>query len=720
MRSILYSYLIAILIFTGCSSGQKAYQKGNYYEAVITAVTHLRRNSDHKKSMETLREAYPMSVAYFEDRINTAIASSAEFKWAGVVQSYVALNTMYDEIKRSPGALTVIPNPTNYASKLAEARANAAEEQYVAGNNAMALGTREKFKLAYGYYKGCSDYVANYKDSHKKMEEALWAATIKVIMEPIPVTKRFGVSAEFFDSRMSEYLHSASINQFVRFYSPEEAKKLKISPDQIVKVEFDDFVVGQTSMYEKEMPLQKDSIEVGAYNNTSTSKPANSSSVVAGSTTVKTTPVTGGSTTTPTQADKDKLAKDQAEKDRLAKEQAEKDRFAKEQAEKDRLAKEQAEKDRLAKEQAEKDRLAKEQAEKDRLAKEQSEKDRLAKEQAEKEKSDKEKSEKEKADQAEKDRLAKEQAEKDRLAKEQAEKDRLAKEQAEKDRMAKEQAEKEKADKEKAEKEKADKEKAEQERIEKEKAEKEKLEKEKLEKEKADKEKAEKEAKEKAEKEAKEKAEKEGKVTICHKTSAGFETIEIARAALKAHLDHGDSEGACEKDKKEEKEKEKGKDESKDDKKPEDKKPDDKKDKKSGNTSFLLLTNPVYTASTRENLSVFEMNYNYADTNKIYSPVKATLYYYKKTTISKGTVTFRVIDAKTNAVLSVEKIPGEYVWISEWATFNGDERALSKQQVQLSKQKEKVPPPAQDMFIEFTKPIFDRVTSSINSFYKNY
>jgi hypothetical protein len=722
MRSIFYSYLIAVLFVMGCSSGQKAYQQGNYYEAVITSVNHLKRNNDHKKSIETLRQAYPMSVLYFEDKVSSAIASPAEFKWASVVQSYVTLNTMYEEIRRCPGALAVIPNPTNYTTKLAEARNNAAEEQYVAGRNAMAMGTREKAKIAYGHFKSCGDYVQNYKDSQQKMEEALWAATVKVIVEPIPVTKRFGVSAEFFDSRVSEYLHSASINQFVRFYSPEEAKKLKITPDQIVKVEFDEFVVGHVTMHEKEIPVQKDSIEVGTYSG----KPTTASSFTSGGTGV--TPVTTGTGTgvsngtgNSAQGEKDRIAKEQAEKERLAKEQAERDRVAKEKAEKERLererlAKEQADKDKAAKEQAEKDRLAKEQtakdqAEKDRLAKEQADKDKTAKEQAEKDRLAKEQAAK---DQAEKDRLAKEQADK-----EQADKDKAAKEQAEKDRLAKEQTAKDQAEKDRLAKEQADKDKAAKEQAEKDRLAKDQAEKERLAQEKAEKEKAE-----------KEKADKE-KVTICHKTGSGFQTLEIARAALNAHLDHGDSEGACDGDKKkdnnadgdkkdEDKKDDKSGGDKKDDDKKDDKKKDDKKDeKKKDGTSFLLLQDQSYYASAKKS-AYYGITFAFADTNKIYSPVKATIYYYKKTTVSKGTVTFKILDAKTNAVLSVEKIPGEYVWISEWATFNGDERALSKEQIALSKQKEKLPPPAQDMFIEFTKPIFDRVTSKINSFYKSY
>jgi hypothetical protein len=109
-----------------------------------------------------------------------------------------------------------------------------------------------------------------------------------------------------------------------------------------------------------------------------------------------------------------------------------------------------------------------------------------------------------------------------------------------------------------------------------------------------------------------------------------------------------------------------------------------------------------------------------SDTNKVYGTVKATLYQYKKTTVSRGVVSFRIVDAKTGALLASEKMPGEYVWVSEWATFNGDERALSAEQLRLTTLKEQPAPAPQDLFIEFTRPIYDQITAKIRDFYKNY
>src|SRR5690349_7380692 len=216
MRTIFCACVVAVVVLNACSSGKSTFERGNYYEAVITSVNRLRKNDDHKKSVETLRQAYPMAVTFYEDRAKASLASNAEFKWTAVVESYATINVMYDEIRRSPGALKVIPNPVNYYPKLEEAKKNAAEENYAAGILALTANTRDKAKIAYGLFIKANGFVPGYKDVIKMTETALWNATVKVVMEPIPVaSKNISVSAEFFNDKVSEYLHTASINQFV-------------------------------------------------------------------------------------------------------------------------------------------------------------------------------------------------------------------------------------------------------------------------------------------------------------------------------------------------------------------------------------------------------------------------------------------------------------------------------------------------------------------------
>jgi len=541
----------AMLLLDSCSSGKSAYERGNYYQAVITSVDRLRKNTDHDKSAETLRQAYPLALSYYEDRAKASLATNGPFKWTGVVESYTTINVMYEEIRRSPGALKVIPNPANYYTQLQEAKQNAAEENYAAGIAALSIGNRDKAKEAYGLFKNANGFVPGYKDVIKMMEEAKWAATLKVVVEPIPVqAKNISVSAEFFDDKISEYVHSASINEYVRFFTRKEAQQLKLNPDHIVKLEFDEFAVGQVFLYEKELKVENDSVLVGTYvaqqpKNTETgNKP------------------TGGNT--PPAEDKNTDSKNPTP----AGNQANQDQ-------------------------------------------------------------DKNQNNEDKQNQQEDKSNSDKNAPVDSIA------------------------------------------------------------------------------------------EKE-QVTVCHIPAgnvANKHTLVISRSALNAHLAHGDVLGACEGAK------DKGKSGAKDSKpkegsqKPVDKKGDSGKGK--GAQAWLSTNEPVYFASADNSLNWLHY-FTTIDTTKIYSTVKATLYYSKKATTSKGVVSFKIIDAKTNALLAVEKLPGEYVWVSEWATFNGDERALTAQQLQWSKQKEKVPPSPQDLFIEFTRPIYDQVTMKLKNFYKGY
>ncbi|MEX1239701.1 MAG: cell envelope integrity protein TolA [Cyclobacteriaceae bacterium] len=746
MKPIFYAYMIAVLVFSACSSGKTTFERGNYYEAVITSVNRLRRNSDHKKSVETLRQAYPMSVAFYEERAKTSLASSEPFKWTEVVNTYTTINVMHDEIKRCPGALAVIPNPVNYYGKLQEAKQNAAEEHYAAGIVALQFGDRESAKKAYRLFQKSNEFVPGYKEVTSYLEAALAAATVKILVEPIPVhSKSVGVSADFFNDKISEFVHSAPINEFVRFYTRVEAQKIKLNADHIIQLQFDDFAVGQVYKHEKEIQLTKDSVELGTYVTASTGNQQNVNSntppgggrlVTTGNPVIATTqnPV---NTNQNSNADAERAERERLERERVARELAEKQRLEKQQAEKAL-----AEKLRIEREAAERQRLAKEAAEKAQAERDLAEKQRLERERLEKEQAEKALAEKTRAESAaaENERLARQAAEKLDADRALAEKQRLERERLEKEQAAKAAEEKLKAEREAAEKERiakeaADRELAEKQRIEKERLEREQAEKASAEKAKADREKAEKDKAEKAKYvdpsiNREDTLDVKDPVTICHippGNKTNTRTLVINRAALKAHLAHGDSEGDCGGENREEKGKpeDKNKEGDKKDKGP-DKKGTGKLDGKKNEHVMLYPANEIIIASAATDAEKFLRYFEIAspavegDTNKVYGTVKATLYQFTKTTTSKGIVSFRIINAKTGALLTAEKLPGEFVWVSEWATFNGDERALSPDQLKLTKLREQPAPAAQDLFIEFTKPIYDQITAKIREFYKNY
>ncbi|MBK6977364.1 MAG: hypothetical protein IPH28_09930 [Cytophagaceae bacterium] len=88
--------------------------------------------------------------------------------------------------------------------------------------------------------------------------------------------------------------------------------------------------------------------------------------------------------------------------------------------------------------------------------------------------------------------------------------------------------------------------------------------------------------------------------------------------------------------------------------------------------------------------------------------------------ISRGLLSMEIYDYRTNKTLLREQLPGEFVWTNKWSSFNGDERALTKEELNESRMKEELPPPPQQLLIEFCKPIYDQFTSRVKRFYDKY
>lgn len=594
----LYALAVVVIVWSGCSSGKSAYEQGNYYEAVITSVNRLRRNTDNKKSSETLRSSYPLAIRYYEDRANNAAAGSAPFKYKEVVQHYTTLQSMYDEIQRSPGALKVVPNPINYQSKLEDAKRKAAEESYNAAILALGAGDRANAKKAYYLFIDCQNYSNGYRDVANQIEIARNAATVKVAVDPIPVNARnYSINAQYFDNKLNEFLQANNKNEFVKFYRLADAQNQKIAPDHIVQLSFDEFAIGQVYMNEKESVVERDSVVV-AYTYTDTKGSLLRENVDP----VKIVPPltdkelnTKGSVNTKTTESKDVVVVVPTVGD-----------------------------------------------------------------QTKDVKTEEKKTEEKPADTTPKDSSTKPEDKKEEGTKPEDKKEEGAKP----DENKSGDKQPENTDKKP-------------------------------------------EDKPNQQNDDKGQSGNEEQVTICHQPPgkpSERKTMKVPKSAVNAHIAHGDYMGDC---KAEEKKDDKGKAKGKD----------------GGGMAYLFdQSSTRLIASNSDNWFSYiaDANTDQMDTTKVYGKVKATVRHFRKTITSRGVLNFRIVDAKTKAVISEERMPSESAWVSEWIIYNGDSRALSEEQKRLAQQRELPQPTNQDLFAEFTKPLFDQITTKLTAFYKNY
>lgn len=229
----------------------------------MKAVSRLRQNPDHSKSKEALQGAYPLAVEFYESQAKNEIASNSPYKWKNAIQSYNSVNQLYEAIKQCPGCMKVINNPKNFYGEIGPLKEKAAEESYNLGIAALMKGTRADAKTAYYNFIDAQNFVPGYKDVLEYVSKAKDEATLKVVVEQIPVPTRYNLSGGFFQDKVEEFLHKNYPDQgFVKFFTPQGANAVSLDRvDQILKIQFDDFSVGNTVLREKEETVTRDSVK---------------------------------------------------------------------------------------------------------------------------------------------------------------------------------------------------------------------------------------------------------------------------------------------------------------------------------------------------------------------------------------------------------------------------------------------------------------------------
>jgi len=258
--------VLVLVAFSACNTGRNAYKKGNYYDATVQAVQHLRLKPNSTKAIETIKKSYPMVLEYNQQRIDQVALSESPGKYLTMVEMYTQLNHLADEITRCPAALEAVKPVIYFHEQLGKAKELAAKEQYDEGFRLMQTGLLEDARLAHA----CFERVKQCKPTYPQIDEMILKAedsgTLKVVVEQVPVVSlNFQVSAKVFYDRMFYYLKKSVEKKFLLFYQPTDAEQLKIRPHHIIRMQFNDFTVGNVREREVVQEYVSDSVVVGSF-----------------------------------------------------------------------------------------------------------------------------------------------------------------------------------------------------------------------------------------------------------------------------------------------------------------------------------------------------------------------------------------------------------------------------------------------------------------------
>ena len=260
MKNRFWIYIFLPIIFSACSTGKKALQKGDYFLAVTKAVERLKSSPENKNATSVLKDGYPMTLDWSQEEMDLILSSNNRFKWESAINLMQQVNQLSELIRSTPAARKIVANPKTYTTELNMAFEKAAEESYNAGVAELEINTRESARKAFDHFYRADQLISNYKNVQELMSEAKEIATLRVVVQAIPVnTQRYRLSSEFFYNQIFDYLNNQYRSSgFVSFYSPVQAEKSELNhPDFIVDMEFFDFSVGNLVRSEKEEKLEK-------------------------------------------------------------------------------------------------------------------------------------------------------------------------------------------------------------------------------------------------------------------------------------------------------------------------------------------------------------------------------------------------------------------------------------------------------------------------------
>lgn len=244
--------LLSVIILTSCSSGKKAYQRGDYYAAVLQSVDRLRQKPEHSKSQEALRLAYPLAVDFLQLQVNSTIASDAPFKWKQAIGYYNQINQLHNQIMTSPAALKVIKTPISKFNEIADLKKKAAEESYEAGIQAMMKNSRSGAIEAYYLFEEANDFDPGIKDVVELQYRAEYDATLRIVY----TEQNYRT-----DWVAVEPVVNALRLPFTKFYTPSQAASEEAPIHQTMLIEVLGYTEGRPSTTKTET-VHKDSVQV--------------------------------------------------------------------------------------------------------------------------------------------------------------------------------------------------------------------------------------------------------------------------------------------------------------------------------------------------------------------------------------------------------------------------------------------------------------------------
>ncbi len=247
----LYSLLFVSLFYLGaCKTATKAYDKGDYNNAIELAIKKLQKDPSDGETKALLQNAYRFAVDEHQDKIRILSNSTDDSRFEKIYAEYNYLQSLYVKLRQFP-ALSFV-KATDYSSYVETYKGKAGDVHYQKGLALMEGGEKDDYRRAYISFKNALRYRSGDAEIRKKMEEAYDLAVVNIIVQPI--NEYYGGGGynytssyliKNFENDIIRGLRSQTNNEFVKFYSEWDARSKDVVPDELLDMRLGRMEIGR-------------------------------------------------------------------------------------------------------------------------------------------------------------------------------------------------------------------------------------------------------------------------------------------------------------------------------------------------------------------------------------------------------------------------------------------------------------------------------------------
>jgi tetratricopeptide (TPR) repeat protein len=268
-------YLLAFVLAVSlgaCKTASKAYDKGDYREAIELAVKRLQKDPADGETKALVKNAYTQAVNQHEDNIRMLSGNTSDTRYEQIYNEYNQLQSLYLLIRQYP-SLSGIVKATDYSDYITTYRDKAAAVYYEKGKDEMDDKDKRSYQEAYTYFQKALRFKKNDSELKQLAEEAYDLAITKIVVLPIDnqyggggygnyggYNSGYSNSYQFrnLEEQIIRNLRFSSNNNFVKFYSEWDARSQNIDADEIMELRMGRMIIGQPYDQHQTREVSKD------------------------------------------------------------------------------------------------------------------------------------------------------------------------------------------------------------------------------------------------------------------------------------------------------------------------------------------------------------------------------------------------------------------------------------------------------------------------------